>query len=386
MQTYKTFLKIVVKMLPIIAVYMLIFCLLTIFRSFEKSQTDFSDIRLAISIVNKDNSPSSKILEEHLRSANDVVELKSYDDEFVQDSLYYFSTQAVITINEDFEQKLADGDIDGLVESRRLPSTYVAQFSDAQISRFLKTAALYTASGVTPEEACRKAAESDNERTEVTVLGSTSESVDSGLANFFGYYGFGAIYIIFSALIPVMTKFFDSDIRRRIDSSPISVFKKTLSLSVGGLTVISVIWLTFILLAQLRYGDVFSPEGLKCLANSLIYSLVAASLALFFSALFKSRDTDKNALSGITNVVGLGLSFVCGVFVPQDLLGSGVLSAARFLPTYWYVKANNNIFGICGEVSDQSKLFGCFGIQLLFAAAFFALYLAFTKQNVRSAD
>ncbi len=386
MQTYKTFLKIVVKMLPIIAVYMLIFCLLTIFRSFEKSQTDFSDIRLAISIVNKDNSPSSKILEEHLRSANDVVELKSYDDEFVQDSLYYFSTQAVITINEDFEQKLADGDIDGLVESRRLPSTYAAQFSDAQISRFLKTAALYTASGVTPEEACRKAAESDNERTEVTVLGSTSESVDSGLANFFGYYGFGAIYIIFSALIPVMTKFFDSDIRRRIDSSPISVFKKTLSLSVGGLTVISVIWLTFILLAQLRYGDVFSPEGLKCLANSLIYSLVAASLALFFSALFKSRDTDKNALSGITNVVGLGLSFVCGVFVPQDLLGSGVLSAARFLPTYWYVKANNNIFGICGEVSDQSKLFGCFGIQLLFAAAFFALYLAFTKQNVRSAD
>jgi len=386
MQTYKTFLKIVVKMLPIIAVYMLIFCLLTIFRSFEKSQTDFSDIRLAISIVNKDNSPSSKILEEHLRSANDVVELKSYDDEFVQDSLYYFSTQAVITINEDFEQKLADGDIDGLVESRRLPSTYVAQFSDAQISRFLKTAALYTASGVTPEEACRKAAESDNERTEVTVLGSTSESVDSGLANFFGYYGFGAIYIIFSALIPVMTKFFDSDIRRRIDSSPISVFKKTLSLSVGGLTVISVIWLTFILLAQLRYGDVFSTEGLKCLANSLIYSLVAASLALFFSALFKSRDTDKNALSGITNVVGLGLSFVCGVFVPQDLLGSGVLSAARFLPTYWYVKANNNIFGICGEVSDQSKLFGCFGIQLLFAAAFFALYLAFTKQNVRSAD
>ena len=386
MQTYKTFLKIVVKMLPIIAVYMLIFCLLTIFRSFEKSQTDFSDIRLAISIVNKDNSPSSKILEEHLRSANDVVELKSYDDEFVQDSLYYFSTQAVITINEDFEQKLADGDIDGLVESRRLPPTYVAQFSDAQISRFLKTAALYTASGVTPEEACRKAAESDNERTEVTVLGSTSESVDSGLANFFGYYGFGAIYIIFSALIPVMTKFFDSDIRRRIDSSPISVFKKTLSLSVGGLTVISVIWLTFILLAQLRYGDVFSPEGLKCLANSLIYSLVAASLALFFSALFKSRDTDKNALSGITNVVGLGLSFVCGVFVPQDLLGSGVLSAARFLPTYWYVKANNNIFGICGEVSDQNKLFGCFGIQLLFAAAFFALYLAFTKQNVRSAD
>ena len=72
--------------------------------------------------------------------------------------------------------------------------------------------------------------------------------------------------------------------------------------------------------------------------------------------------------------------------MPQDLLGSGVLSAARFLPTYWYVKANNNIFGICGEVSDQNKLFGCFGIQLLFAAAFFALYLAFTKQNVRSAD
>lgn len=43
--------------------------------------------------------------------------------------------------------------------------------------------------------------------------------------------------------------------------------------------------------------------------------------------------------NAIVNTVSLGSSFLCGVFVQQELLGETVPSIARFLPAYWYVKA-----------------------------------------------
>lgn len=42
-------------------------------------------------------------------------------------------------------------------------------------------------------------------------------------------------------------------------------------------------------------------------------------------------------------VVSLGSSFLAGAFVPQALLGDAVLSFARILPSYWYVKANDSL-------------------------------------------
>ena len=70
-----------------------------------------------------------------------------------------------------------------------------------------------------------------------------------------------------------------------------------------------------------------------------------------------------------------------GVFVDQQFLGSGVLSAARFIPVYWYVKANNTIFGRSGETYDITKVFEYIGVELLFAAFIFSILFLLTKLN-----
>ena len=52
---------------------------------------------------------------------------------------------------------------------------------------------------------------------------------------------------------------------------------------------------------------------------------------------------NKNAVNGIVNVVALGSSFLCGAFVPVQMLPKSVLWAAHILPSYWYIKTNEYV-------------------------------------------
>ena len=69
------------------------------------------------------------------------------------------------------------------------------------------------------------------------------------------------------------------------------------------------------------------------------------------------------------------MSFLCGVFVKQSLLGEEILNVGKFLPAYWYVRANNMIFGGDGAVFDQKEVWVSIGIEALFAAAMLAAAL-----------
>lgn len=61
-----------------------------------------------------------------------------------------------------------------------------------------------------------------------------------------------------------------------------------------------------------------------------LYPGCAFYSAIRFSIPVKSRG----AMSAAANVFALGTSFLSGVFVPQELLGSNVLTIASFTPTY----------------------------------------------------
>ena len=97
--------------------------------------------------------------------------------------------------------------------------------------------------------------------------------------------------------------------------------------------------------------------------NSFILSMVIAVLAVLISS-FEPKD---NILSLITQVAGLGMSFFCGVFIPLEVLSGKVAAAARFLPVYWYIRANNMIAET--EAYSFRGVMQCYMIQIAFAAA-----------------
>ena len=114
-----------------------------------------------------------------------------------------------------------------------------------------------------------------------------------------------------------------------------------------------VCWAMLIGLSFLLYGEtLLSFGGLPMLlANTFAFALVSQSIGFLVSSFVKSFTV----LSAISNVLSLGLCFISGVFVPQAIMSPGVLTAASFLPVYWYVKANNAIGSLAAFTSETTN-------------------------------
>ncbi len=84
-----------------------------------------------------------------------------------------------------------------------------------------------------------------------------------------------------------------------------------------------------------------STVGLLMVCNSFVFLICSVEIADIVSLLVKSSM----AVSAISNIVSLGMAFLCGVFVPQSVLSDGVLSVGRFFPAYGDIKAVDSING-----------------------------------------
>ena len=106
------------------------------------------------------------------------------------------------------------------------------------------------------------------------------------------------------------------------------------------------------------------------MANSLCCILVALSLGYLSGLLANSPG----AVNGINNILSLGLCFLGGIFVPLEMLGSGVQKISRFLPTYWY-SVINGILGDYGTITPKLRetILEGYAVQLLSAAAYFGI-------------
>lgn len=104
------------------------------------------------------------------------------------------------------------------------------------------------------------------------------------------------------------------------------------------------------------------------------------SLAIAFTMGTLVRRTE--IISGIVNVISLGMSFTCGVFVSMDVLGKGVKTFAHFLPVYWYETVNEILSKNVEFTAGQKMgIFQGLGIQILFAAAIVCAGLAIDRRR-----
>ena len=89
-------------------------------------------------------------------------------------------------------------------------------------------------------------------------------------------------------------------------------------------------------------------------------------------------------VSAVTNVISLGMCFVCGVFVSMSMLSEGVRKAAHFLPVYWYETVNEIIGNNVQFTAAQSAaVWGGIGIQVIFAVFFLSVGLVASKYKAR---
>ena len=85
-------------------------------------------------------------------------------------------------------------------------------------------------------------------------------------------------------------------------------------------------------------------------------------------------------INTVSTPVSLGICFLCGVFVPLNVMGAQTKAVAKFLPIYWYESVNNLLMkyeDVSGAIGKQ-VLVGL-GIQVLFVFALASAGMAIVR-------
>lgn len=380
MPLFKVFYKIAWRMLPGISIYFIIYAALTFLMgttSQKNIDTNFQMQELSICVMDEDNSLSSHALTAYLDSIHKLVPLEN-DPEVLQDHLYYRHIVYVLTIPDGFEENLTAGETENLLTNVKVPGSACGHFIDQQITQYLDSLRLYLNGGYSLEDAVAATGTALAQTNAVKSLMFEPETAAPKKEVFYFYQYLPYILIVFliCGMAPILATFNRKDLANRISCSASSHRNRSFQLILCSILYAILSWVSFFLLCFIAYGrSVFVGNALYALLNSFVFLLVAASFA-FFASFFA---LDNGIANMISNVFGLGMSFLCGVFVPQSMLSDEVLTAAKFLPAYWYIRANNMLAGFSNESFDLQFYWTALGIQLLFAVAVFTVAMVVSR-------
>lgn len=376
MQVFKLFFKIAKTKALSIAIFLGIFLLILNFASFGGGETEFRTSKMALTVFDKDNTVASKSLMEFLAKDNEIIEYEDDKDKLI-DALYITSTNYVITINEGFSEKLGKGETDGLFTTRYLHDSYTNKLADSTLDNYVRTVRAYMAGGKDLEAAIVSAEAALSEKTDVKFESYGKTEIKSDTASFFNFLPYALLCIIVSVLCPVIVAMNKEEVGFRTRCSSIKLSAVSSQTALASAIFVVAIWFALLAFGILKNGGMYTGTMWYGVLNTVAFSLVSMALAILFAEL----NVSENALSFLTQVLGLGMAFLCGMFVPVEFLPASVIAVGRFLPLYWYVRANNMIFGLASEAMSVSTVMLCLGIQVLFAVVIYAVSLIVKKQK-----
>lgn len=385
MQVYKAYFKIIKKNIGQLSIYLIIFLLFAIIFgkvSTSPKDTDFESTKVNISIINKDeNSKLISGLTDYLKENANIVDVGTSKED-LQDALFFREAEYIITIPKGFTKEILKGNKDINIEKTVIPNSTSEIYMDNLINRYLNTVKMYTSTidNISQAKLVSNVNKDLSHTTDVKIKTYDNDySNNASCANYYNFFAYSMFAILILGISLVMISFNNKDLKRRNLASSLSMKNMNIQMVFANITYALVVWFVMIIASFIMFKNyMFTINGLLSLLNSFVFTLAALSISILISNLVTSR----NALSAVVNVIALGSCFISGVFVPQQYLGDTVLSIAKFDPTYWYVKANDDIAILVNYSNENMRpIFMSMIIVLGFALAVYAVTLVVIKQK-----
>lgn len=379
MQVFKTYFLVMKKNFSSIILYTGIFIALALLfdQSGSDTQEQFRISKSDIGILDYDASPISNALVDYLSAKHNIVDVPE-EEKDIQDVLYNLEAVYVLVIPKGF------GDAFGSDAAAEMLRYYASKdsaedvFLNIQVNQFLSLITTYYGNGYPIDEAIALGKETTKTETEVSIHSSSGSN--SGIYYFFNYIPYVLLCMMITTMGPVLMRFYNKEIEARSLCSSMPPSRYTLWLSAGTGVFSLFCFALFIILAAILYpGTLFSSLGMLYVANTFVFLLVCVAITLIISMVAGSA----NALTILSNVLGLGMSFFCGIFVPMEFLPQALLKFSQFLPAYWYVKALHVLETYTGTASQTKQYFTYLGVQFCFVAALFSVALLLRKKPMR---
>jgi len=385
MQVFKLCLKIMKKHLPEVIVYVIVFLSVSLIISSQltkdgKEQASFTQVKSNIAFVAEESSPLINGFKEELGKVANIVEIPD-NNEKLQDALYFREVSYIIRVPKSFTEKFMRGE-NVQLEKTVVPASISNAYIDLAVNQYFNTARLYAKElkGISQESLVSNVKKDLSLSTTVEFQKSEVQVADTSYTkNYFNYLAYSLLAILISGLCNILFVINDSELKRRNSCSPVRAGSASMQILLACTLLTLIVWIImtgFCFLFNIE--NALSLNSVYFLLNSFVFSICAACISFLIGNLVKSR----NAIAAMSNVVTLGTCFLSGVFVPQQFLGSNVLKIASFMPTYWYVKANEAISDLTQfNFSHLQDTLYFILIEAGFAAAFMAIALVVGKKR-----
>ena len=339
MTVFKTFLKILNKSKFVVIMYTVI---LVFFGGFNiktsDNATNFVASKPDVLIVNEDeNNKITDNLVKYIKNNSNIKDIEKTPEK-IDDALFYRDVNYVIYIPSNYSNDF----LNGLNPEIKIKSTgdYNSYYAETHLSRYIKVANIYNENIDNEDELISKINETLSKETKTEI---TSKLDTDNLAKASFYYNFanysiiaGCIYVI----CLVLSSFREENVNKRTIISSVDYKKYNGILLISNLLFAILLWLIYVVLSFVLVGNVmYSLHGITYIINSFVFTICVVTIAFLIGNL----SINKNAISGIVNVVAIGTSFLCGCFVPVEFLPESVLKIAHILPSYYYINTNERL-------------------------------------------
>lgn len=381
MTVFKTFFRIVNKLKPTIILYT---ALLIIFGAVNMKTSDnninFVNSKPDILIINQDvNKGLTKNLIDYMKKNSNIVKIEN-NEEKINDALFYREVSYVIYIPKDYRKNVLLGKNPKL--DIKKTDEYDAHLSEMMLKRYIKLQNIYNKEAGSEDELITLINDNINDDVNVKITSKVDTSKTYNIAYYFNFASYSILAIIIYIICLVLCSFKEESISKRINISSINYKSHNNKILLASIVFSSIVWLLFVIICVIVVGDImFSIRGLISIINSFIFTFCALTLSILISSI----TNNKNAISGIVNVIALGSAFLCGAFVPAEYLPSSVLNFAHILPAYYYINSNDLLKNIdVINISSMHPIIINMVIIIIFSILFIILNNIVTRKKRKS--
>lgn len=339
MTVFNAYLKILNKNKTLVIIYTVI---LVFFAGFNMKNSDLNTSFVAekpnLLIVNNDEEKGlTKGLIEYMEKNSKIISVKE-NEEARADALFYREVNYIIYIPENFRENFLSGK-NPKIEVKST-GDYYASLAEMMLNRYLNVASIYQTMVKDEEQLLVMINETLDKKIEVEVTSKLDQDQFSRASLYYNFANYSLLAGCVFVICFIISSFKDKKIRKRTMVSSIDYKKYNQKLLFANGVFAFTLWLLYVLLSILLMKDVMiTGHGLLLILNSFVFTIFALTLALFIGNLIDNKE----AISGIVNVIALGSSFLCGAFVPMKWLPDFVITLAHILPSYYYINNNDRI-------------------------------------------
>lgn len=336
MIVFKTYLKIVQKNIFIILLYTLF---LIFFAGFNIETNDnnlsFTDTKPDILIINEDKKEGiTKHLISYLESNCNHVNIKD-DLESINDALFYRDVSFIVYIPKNYQDDLLNDKNPEI----KIKSTgdYEASLANLYLEKYLKFLNVYQDEFKDVETILTKLDETLDTRLNIQLTSKLNTTALNKATTYYNFLNYSLLASSLYVISLILLEFNEEKIKKRTIVSSMKQTKINNIIILSNSLFMLTLWSVYVILSFILVGKImFTANGLILIINSFIFTFLCQVLAIFIANLLNNKDS----INGITNVVSLGTSFLCGAFVPISFLPDIVVKVSHIIPSYWYIKTN----------------------------------------------